>query len=111
MSSTASCCLPQPPIEYNKQSEVLLAPPQPLWPVMQPNPLDPFSLSGLRHTATTACRRLSQPPMAYIDQPEVLLAAPFSLTDLRHEAKPARLLQLLLDYITLMSTRQQLKLN
>jgi hypothetical protein len=45
--------------------------------------------------------------MAYIDQPEVLVAAYFSLSELPHEATPARLLQALLAYITLRSTRQQ----
>jgi len=86
----SSCCLPQP-----------------LWPVMQPNLLVSFSLSSLRHTATTACCRLLQPPMSYIDQPEVLLAASSSLSDLCHEVKPAGLLQPLLAYITLRSTRRQ----
>ena len=87
---SSSCCLPQP-----------------LWPVMQPNLLVSFSLSSLRHTATTACCRLLQPPMSYIDQPEVLLAASSSLSDLCHEVKPAGLLQPLLAYITLRSTRRQ----
>ena len=105
MSSTASSCHPRPPIEYIKQPEVLLAAPSaslahhaakpahllqplwpapcsqkcfllPLWPVMQSNLLVSFSLSGLSHTATTACCCLRQPPMAYMISQRCFLLPP-----------------------------------
>jgi hypothetical protein len=91
-------------LNTSSSQKCFLLPPQPLWPVMQPSLLISFSLSGLSHTAITARCCLRQPPMAYINQPEVFAAAYFRLSDLCHEATPARLLQPLLAYITLRST-------
>ena len=88
-SSSQKCCLLTPSASlarYAVKPAYLL---QTLWP------------TSCSHT--TACFLL-QPPMANMYQPEVLLAASFTLSDLCHEAKPARLLQPLLAYITLRST-------